>query len=374
MRVEWARLGDVLESRAGEDVDQEATYCIAGVYGFGRGLLLRDAIAGHETKYRTLTRLAAGDVVYSKVKAFEGAVAVVPDHGTGRYVSPEFPVFNRSERLNRAFARHYLASEDFLAHLKARSSGIGARRERVSPAVFLELEIPLPSIEDQRRIAVHLQRLESLGMTPSVGSNWARRLKHRLMESWAADLPHVPLGDVALPVPGVEVREDERYEITGVFSFGRGLLRRPSITGAETKYKTLTRLPLGAVTYSKLGAFEGAVAVVNDDFAGTFVSPEFPTFTVTDNVDARYLRHQVSSPRFEGLLAAATAGVGARQKRVSPSVFLKQTIPLPSSAQQREIADALDQVDRAQRSYDRASVLRQALLPAARNEIFSSMR
>ena len=100
MKAVQVPLSEVLQQRHGIRVDPTSRYPIAGVFGFGRGIILRESLLGDETKYQTLTPLSVGDVVYSKVKAFEGAVTVVPPVGSGRFVSPEFPVFSVADSVD----------------------------------------------------------------------------------------------------------------------------------------------------------------------------------------------------------------------------------------------------------------------------------
>ena len=87
-------LGDVLHPDiADETVQPDRDYPIAGVYGFGRGLFQRGPIRSDETSYPKLNRLTAGRLVMSRLKAFEGAIAVIPPEFDGWYLSPEFPTF-----------------------------------------------------------------------------------------------------------------------------------------------------------------------------------------------------------------------------------------------------------------------------------------
>ncbi|GAB3264976.1 hypothetical protein GCM10027425_30220 [Alteromonas gracilis] len=139
---------------------------------------------------------------------------------------------------------------------------------------------------------------------------------------------------------------------------------------ADTKYKSFTQLGQNDVVYSKLGAFEGAVAVVPVSYEGFYVSPEFPVFEVDDSVDTAFLRYCVVAESFVRQLVAASSGVGARQKRVSPGAFLDLSVPLPSLHQQREITRRLDLATRALELKRNAVRIRQALLPAARNDVF----
>ena len=87
-------LGDVLRlDVADETVQPDRDYPMAGVYGFGRGLFQRGPIRSDETSYPKLNRLTAGRLVMSRLKAFEGAITVIPPEFDGWYLSPEFPTF-----------------------------------------------------------------------------------------------------------------------------------------------------------------------------------------------------------------------------------------------------------------------------------------
>ena len=57
---------------------QRADYPLVGVLNRGRGFLYRDPIPGSDTKYKTMNRIGPGQVVYSRLKAFEGAITGRP--------------------------------------------------------------------------------------------------------------------------------------------------------------------------------------------------------------------------------------------------------------------------------------------------------
>src|SRR5690242_8177608 len=97
--------------------------------------------------------------------------------------------------------------------------------------------------------------------------------------------PEHPLSEALIPVSdSVTVEPEQEYRIAGIYSFGRGLIKRPTISGAETAYKRLTRLRAGRLIMSKLNAWEGALALVPDEFTGAYVSPEYPVFEVNNDV------------------------------------------------------------------------------------------
>jgi type I restriction enzyme, S subunit len=155
---EWAEmtLGEVM----GLDIDAvevrpDASYEIVGVLNRGRGLLYRDPISGTATSYKTLNRISPGQVVYSRLKAFEGSITVAPAALGSAYASQEFPTFTCSERLLPGYFALLTTMPRLWATLQNLSTGMGGRRERVKPGDFLTIRVTLPPPATQQRI-VHV--------------------------------------------------------------------------------------------------------------------------------------------------------------------------------------------------------------------------
>jgi hypothetical protein len=121
----------------------------------GRGIFVRPEVKGSETKYRTFYRLASGQLIYSKLFGWEGAVTIVPDSFDGYYVSPEFPTFKLDQnRVLPSYMTSITRWEGLHARLAGAGSGLGQRRQRVQIEDFLATTIPLPGdIHRQRQIA-----------------------------------------------------------------------------------------------------------------------------------------------------------------------------------------------------------------------------
>jgi type I restriction enzyme, S subunit len=143
-------------------VDPLNTYPASGVYGFGKGLIERGSIHGSGTKYRRLHRIHTGMLVVSRLKAFEGALAVAPSIFDGHHVSPEFPTFSALDgKMDLGYLHHLCRWPSFWAILSRESKGVGARRERISIDRLLSTEVPFPSLSEQCRIASQLDHLEA---------------------------------------------------------------------------------------------------------------------------------------------------------------------------------------------------------------------
>lgn len=125
-------------------------YPLAGILNRGRGLLLKEAVTSEGTKYSQLTKILPRQVVYSKLKAFEGSITVAPAELDERYASSEFPTFTCSDNLLPGYFRLHSMQPSLWEQLALFSKGMGGRRERLSPNDFLALEIDVPPLHVQK--------------------------------------------------------------------------------------------------------------------------------------------------------------------------------------------------------------------------------
>ena len=95
----------------------------------------------------------------------------------------------------------------------------------------------------------------------------------------------------------------------------------------------------GDVVFSKMGARDGAIGVLQQDIPRAVVTSEFPVFAPeSDRLDGAFARLAL---RTGGVLAALGARAsGSGRKRVSPEAFADLRVPLPPLPRQRAIAAA----------------------------------
>lgn len=90
-----------------------------------------------------------GDLAFSKIDARNGAIGLIPDSIPKAVVTSEYPVFTpRADKLRAAYLHHLLRAEHFKADLQRRASGTSGRK-RVTPDSFLNLEVPVPTLDEQ---------------------------------------------------------------------------------------------------------------------------------------------------------------------------------------------------------------------------------
>jgi type I restriction enzyme, S subunit len=131
-------------------VSRDETYHFAGVYCFGKGVFKGQRKSGFEFAYTHLTHLRTNDFVYPKLMAWEGALGIVPPECDSLVVSPEFPVFELDQsRVLPEVLDVYFRTPLVWPTLSEASTGTNVRRRRLNPANFLDLKIPLPSMQIQ---------------------------------------------------------------------------------------------------------------------------------------------------------------------------------------------------------------------------------
>lgn len=153
-RAGWRRshLSEILRLRCDvRKVDATATYPNLGIYSFGRGLFHKPPIEGLSTSASALQRVAAGQFIYSRLFAFEGAYGMVADEFDGVYVSNEYPTFDcDTTQILPEFLVAYFKAKHVWETVAAGSKGLGNRRQRVQPDKILAHELWLPPLAYQQ--------------------------------------------------------------------------------------------------------------------------------------------------------------------------------------------------------------------------------
>jgi type I restriction enzyme S subunit len=146
-----------------ESVDGSRSYPNLGIFSYGRGVFPKPSIEGVATSAKKLRRVRAGQFIYSRLFAFEGAYAMVPPELDGHYVSGEYPTFTCDPTKACAeFLWAHFRSPNVWQTVAAGSKGLGNRRQRVQPDRVLEYRLWVPPMEWQRKIQSVQTKVDAL--------------------------------------------------------------------------------------------------------------------------------------------------------------------------------------------------------------------
>lgn len=383
------KVREVLElQRRQVNVDPAAEYGEIGVRSFGKGIFHKDPIKGIDLGSKRVFAVHPGDLVFSNVFAWEGAVALAGSAEAGRIGSHRFMTYiPTDDGVDVSYLRYYFTSEAGVALLGGASPGSAGRNRTLAVDRFEAIEIPLPDIKDQRRIAAHLDlvsgtihrirchRSIARARTDALPSAVATPLQSAEDARIEAGWKLLPLGAVMeRSADSVEVVMENSYPNIGVFSFGQGVFEKPPIDGMETSAKTLNRVRAAQFIYSRLFAFKGAYAYVPDDFDGFFVSNEFPSFDVDPSIaTAEFIAAALRSPQQWRELAAWSKGLGLNRQRINVEALLAHELWFPPISEQHRIAEALQQLDRVRDLLETSDSIAASVFPAALNRAFAGL-
>jgi len=335
-------LGDVL-TRASDWValDPDADYKQVTIRLWGKGVVLRGAVKGSAIAAKQQLRVKSGQFIMSKIDARNGAFGLVPDDLDAAVVSQDFPMFSIDEkRMLPGFMAWMSKTDWFVALCRAASEG-STNRVRLKEDRFLAQSVQLPSVEEQLRIVMHLDKAASLL------ENGQRRaeeveneLKATLSKTFSCLIAHAPrakMRDVApLVRRQVAIDLDKKYPELGVRSFGRGLFVKPTLVGSELTWQKLFLIKNGDLVFSNIKAWEGAFAVARSEHDEKVGSHRYLTCVVdpsktTPDFLFFYLQTQ------EGLeqIQAASPGSADRNRTLGQTGLEEIEVPVPPLARQQ---------------------------------------
>ncbi len=155
-----APLGEVLtKSDTWIDIDPGCEYAQVTVRLWGKGVALRGRVQGAEIAASRQLRVSPDQFILSRIDARNGAFGLVPADLNGAVVSNDFPVFDiNASRLDPSFLQWMSRTHDFVELCQRASEGT-TNRVRLKEDSFLATEIPLPPLDEQRRIVAHIEAL-----------------------------------------------------------------------------------------------------------------------------------------------------------------------------------------------------------------------
>lgn len=155
--VAWhaRRLGDIAPLvRRPVEIDPEAMYPELGLRSYGKGTFHKPALMGAEVGNKRLFQIKAGDLLFSNVFAWEGAVAVAQPEDDGRYGSHRYITCAvDATQADTNFLFRYLTTPAGIASLTLASPGGAGRNKTLGLGALADITVPLPPLGEQRKIS-----------------------------------------------------------------------------------------------------------------------------------------------------------------------------------------------------------------------------
>lgn len=371
-------------------IDDAEEYRLVTVQLHGRGIRERQVLRGAEIKTKRQQRIQSGDLLVAEIDAKVGGYGIVPGDLAGAIVSSHYFLYEiDTNEVDLRYLEYYLKTEQpeqDVQHFVKGSVNYAAIRSQHLP----QLRIPLPPIDEQRRI---IARIEALSGRIAE----AERLQDAALKESEALL--ASMFDAAFSVSGQTWGVSALPEVSEINPSRKGLAALPddspvtfvpmaAVDGETGTIRTpevrlfgevkrgYTLFQLGDVIWAKITPCmqNGKSAVVNHLLGPVgFGSTEFhvirPGHRVTSDWVHRFVRRislrKEAQRHFSG-------SVG--QQRVPQNFLEEQIIPVPPIEMQLRIIEHLDRVqarvDELRRLQKAAQAELAALLPAVLDKAF----
>lgn len=133
-----------------------------GIRSHGKGTFLKPDFEPSKIDMTELFEVKENDLIVNITFAWEGAIAIVGKVDEGALVSHRFPTYEfQIERMIPEFFRYIIRQKEFVERLGIISPGGAGRNRVLSKKDFVKLEIKIPKVEEQEKIAAVLNACDA---------------------------------------------------------------------------------------------------------------------------------------------------------------------------------------------------------------------
>lgn len=356
------------------------------------GILLRDEVLGEEIGTKNQFRINQAQFLLSKIDARNGAFGVVPAELDNGIITGNFWTFD----VDTSFINpHYLSilTGTFVFQRLCQSASVGTtNRNYLQEDLFLDFEIPLPSLTEQEEILAEynakMQEAERLKVEidttyQQIQDKLKERLglvvevqaitKNKLLLVNFKDLSRWDTLFLSGGVPDIKssFKTVRFYDVVKCLNSNYGksirtnsvnfpnndyhylgmehieketgeLIEMPVVKGKMIKSQTLN-VPKNFFLFGKLRPYLNKYWINKTDFEDIICSSELLVFDIDRSlVTEDFFKYILSSEIIQTQIADKTSG--ARMPRINEKVFMNLEFPLPSIDEQKEISKELDKL------------------------------
>ena len=327
-------------------------YKVLGAKWYAKGLFIKSEKDGSEIKAKKLYVVKEGDFVYNRLFAWKGSFAIVSNEFDGCYVSNEFPSFRiNTKEIHLRYLLYFFSRNEIWSDVLSLSMGVSSiSRNRLKVEKLLSMEIPLPLLEEQKRIVARIEsvlakikevrmfRAEAVIEVEKTIKSILRKIF--LNDGWITD----KLGNVCDTTSGGTPSRERPDFFNGEIAWLKsGELKDTLIVGSEehitegglqnSNAKIFTK---GTLLIALYGATTGKTGILDIDAAtNQAICAIFPNKNL---IGRDYLHWFLRFKREDYLFKS----FGGAQPNISQKLLKETKIPIPPHHEQRRIVAYLD--------------------------------
>lgn len=306
-------------------------------------------------------------VLYAKLRPYLNKVATP---GFAGRCSTELVPLLPKDGVDREFIAYLLRRKETIEYVMA--SVTGSRMPRTDMKALMSLPVPLPPLDEQRRIVSILNRAAKIERLRTQAQERLREFIPALFIKMFGDpvenpmgWPKQKLGEICLKTeqynPGKHSTQEFQYvDISGIDNVSKKINRFRLILGAEAPSRARKRIRTSDVLVSSVRPNLNAAAIVPDHLDGGIASTAFCVLRANRKIlDPTYLFLQVCSTYFINTMISKARG--ANYPAVSDKDVRDTLIPLPPLHIQNCFADIVKGMQVSMTHIDRSGQIATSL-------------
>ncbi len=349
------KLGEVIERTSDTKGDTDIpVYSVTKHSGFVSNYFNKDVHSADQSRYKTVRE---GEFAYATIHLDEGSIGIAPELCA---VSPMYTTFRLStDTVDPEFLLRFLKSPQALAQYSILGTGSIERRKNISFGAFSRLDIPLPPLDEQRRIAGILDNISHSLRDLDKAMSEFETLESELTEDFirSGDFDEQPLRSC---IESIQSGKSPQAESRAAREGEWGVLKLSAVTSGHFKpgenkallsmdrVSTRHEVRNGDVLMTRKNTPElvGAVCLVDE------VEPHlmFPDLVFRIQLDdavllPQYFRHLLMSPTYRDRVRALAGGSAKSMSNISQERLRNLIVPVPPLQDQEEFSRTTEKIE-----------------------------
>jgi len=333
-------------------------------------------------------KMKIGWIAYNPYRINVGSIGVRKSEHLFEYISPAYVVFSCKENLLPEFLFLLFRTETFNKVINENTTG--SVRQNLTVEILKNLEIPLPTLDEQRKIVDAYERKINEAKTLELNAeNLESEIERYLFEELGVQLAQKSNNHKGLQF--INFTDIERWDILFLMgqvdqigskykikkfakvitSFNKGqdgkslridsskfpqsdfryigmehiekktgtLLELQNVKGGEIKSQTIN-VPRNFMIYGKLRPYLNKYWVNNTGFDNIICSSEFFVFDIDEEkLDKSFFKYVLASEIIQSQINDKTSG--ARMPRINEEIFFNLHFPMPDIQEQLKISQKI---------------------------------
>lgn len=267
-------------------------------------------------------------------------------------VSPAYGVWELldDQRVDMEYLRKYLRSDSAVAQYKLRLRGTTARRRSLTKDSFESIQIPLPPLDEQRRVAAIMDKVGALVEKVDTELSVLQNTRQSRLDEVLRHSPQVPLKTYVESIQsGRSVKEASTDEVCNrvlkISAVTSGIFQPDESKPLPDDYapSDAHRVKKGDVLVSRANTAElvGASALVVDEVRNHYLPDKLWRLSLAPDVQAAAIVGILQSAVVRSRISAKASGSGGSMKNITQSAFLQVLVPHLSTGEQEKLSNFL---------------------------------